>query len=213
MARRFGPVLACLLGCGDDPPTAPLDLVGDLAAESVATVPSDKVRAAAIAGIDARTFLVARAIGQGADFCPECLEPEPTDCAATCRRAVLEVTRFRTGGASDPPSRFHEVFPQTAAHDIGGIEVVALDETHAGVAWLECDNATCGPSLPRQSCTARYTKVDLLTGRSGAIATLYEDWYGELQLAFQPRTRQLLAVVGKQIPSGAGVRAAIYDED
>jgi hypothetical protein len=211
--RRLGLVLAGLLGCGDDRPTSPPDLVGDIAVESVASVPSDKVLAAGLAGIDVRTFVVARATTQGADFCPECLDPGSTDCAATCRRAVLEVTRFRTNGASDPPNRFLEVFPASVSHDVGGIQIVSLDDTHVGFGWLECDYATCGPSLPKQSCTARYTTIDLLTGRHGSIETLYQGWYGELQLAFDPRTRRLLAVVGTQGASSAGVRAAIFDQE
>ena len=210
--RRLGPVLMCLLGCGDDRSAQPINLVRTLGVEGVATLPADKVRAVALAGIDARTFVVVRATTQGADFCPQCLDPDSTDCGAICRRAVLEVSRLRTNGASDPPSRFHEAFPVTASYDVDGIDVVALDATHAGVAWLECDDATCGPSLARQSCTARYTTVDLLTGRHGSIETLYQGWYGELRLAFDPRARQLLALVGTQLASGVGVRAAIYDE-
>jgi hypothetical protein len=212
MARRLGPVLACLLGCGDNRPPPEPDLVGDLAVESVATVSADKVLAIAIAGIDVRTFIVARATTQGADFCQNCLDPKPTDCAATCRRAVLEVTRHRTNGTAEPSGRFHEAFPLTADHDVGALDVIALDDTHAGVAWLECDNATCGPALPRRSCTARYAVVDLLTGRGGPVATLYQGWHGDLQLAFDPRTRRLLALVGEPLASGAGIRAAIYDE-
>jgi len=212
MARRLGPVLACLLGCGDNQRPAEDDLVGDISVESVATVSAEKVLAIAIAGIDVRTFIVARATTQGADFCPNCLDPKQTDCAATCRRAVLEVTRHRTNGTAEPSGRFHEAFPVTAEHDVGALDVIALDDTHAGVAWLECDNATCGPALPKRSCTARYAVVDLLTGRRGPVATLYQGWHGDLQLAFDPRTRRLLALVGKPHASGAGIRAAIYDE-
>src|SRR5689334_15168330 len=169
MARRLGPILACLLGCGDNQRPAEDDLVGDLAVESVATVSAEKVLAIAIAGIDVRTFIVACATTQGADFCPNCLDPKQTDCAATCRRAVLEVTRHRTNGTAEPAGRFHEAFPVTAEHDVGALDVIALDDTHAGVAWLECDNATCGPALPKRSCTARYAVVDLLTGRRGPV--------------------------------------------
>ena len=212
MERRLGLVLACLLGCGDDRPAPVPDLVGDLSVESVAAVSSSRVRAISIAGVDVRTFMVARATTQGADFCPECLGPDPTDCAATCRRAVLEVTRYRTSGASDPPGRFYEAFPETADHDVDAIDVVALDDTHAGVAWLECDDATCSAAAPRRSCTARYTTVDLLTSRRGPIQTLYQGWYGDLQLAFDPGARRLLALIGKPLGAGVGVRAAIYDE-
>lgn len=212
MEWRIGLVVAGLLGCGDDRPAPVPDLVGDLSVESVADVSSSRVRAISIAGIDVRTFMIARATTQGADFCAECLGSDPTDCAATCRRAVLEVTRYRTSGASDPPGRFYEAFPETAEHDVDAIDVVALDDTHAGVAWLECDGATCGASAPRRSCTARYTTVDLLTSRRGPIQTLYQGWYGDLQLAFDPRARRLLALVGKPPGAGVGVRAAIYDE-
>lgn len=190
----------------------PNDLVSELTATRVAMVPSGRVRSIALAGVDATQFFVARATSQGQDFCEECLTADPTECAATCRRAVLEVTRHRTAGAPDAPQRFLEVFPLTQSHDIGALEIVALDDTHAGIAWLECDDAPCGAGQPKRSCTARYTKVDLLTGRHGSVETLYQGWYGELQLAFDPRTRRLLAVIGQQAPSRIGVRAAIFNE-
>ncbi len=206
------PVLAWLLGCGDNQTPPPVDLVGDLVVEQVAAVPSDDVVAAAIAGIDADRLLVASATIQGGSFCQDCLEPVPTSCGAICRRAVLEVTRHRAGGAPDLSARFHEVFPRTKDHEVGALDLVALGEMRAGVAWLECDHAPCGASLPRRSCTARYTTVDLSTGRAGPIETLYQGWYGDLRIAFDPRTRRLLALVGKQARSGVGVRAAIFDE-
>ncbi len=190
----------------------PNDLVGDLTVERVATLATGKVRSIALAGVDATRFFVARAITQGEDFCEECLTADPAECAATCRRAVLEVTRHRTDGAPDAPQRFLEVFPLTQRHDIGSLQLVALDDTHAGIAWLECDDAPCGTGQPKRSCTARYTKVDLLTGRHGAVETLYHGWYGDLRIAFDPRTRRLLALVGKQTPSRLGVRAAIFNE-
>ena len=209
---RLGLVLVGLLGCGDNMTPPPNDLVGDLAVEHVGTLATGNVRSIALAGVDATRFFVARATTQGADFCEECLTADPTECAATCRRVVLEVTRHRTDGAADAPQRFLEVFPPTKSHDVGALEVVVLDDTHAGIAWLECDDAPCGTGQPKRSCTARYTKVDLLTGRHGSIETLYQGWYGELQLAFDRRTRRLLALVGKQTPSRVGLRAAIYNE-
>ncbi|HWO22249.1 MAG TPA: hypothetical protein VNO30_26000 [Kofleriaceae bacterium] len=212
MARQLGAVLVCLLGCGDNLAPPPTDLVADLSTERALVLPASRVLAIALTGIDDHRFLVARATAQGEDFCEECLTADPTECAATCRRAVLEVTRHRTDGPSDTPQRFLEVFPATRDHVLGALQLVSLDEAHAGVAWLECDDAACGTGQPKRSCTARYTKVDLITGRPGTIATLYEGWYGDLQLAFDQRTRRLLAVLGKQAPSRVGVRAAIFNE-
>jgi hypothetical protein len=212
MARQLGAVLVCLLGCGDNLTPPPNDLVADLTVERVATLPTGRVVAIALAGVDAQRFFVARATAQGEDFCEECLTADPTECAATCRRAVLEVTRHRTDGPANAPQRFLEVFPQTQHHVLGALQVVALDPTHAGIAWLECDDAPCGVGQPKRSCTAHYTTVDLLTGRYGTIETLYQGWHGDLQLAFDRRTRRLLAVLGKQAPSRVGVRAAIFNE-
>jgi hypothetical protein len=42
--------------------------------------------------------------------------------------------------------------------------------------------------------------------------TLYEGRFGELQLAADPPTNRLLAFTSKQRPTGAGLRAAIYDD-
>lgn len=211
MVRRLGLVLA-LLGCGDNLTRPPADLIAELSIATVATAAPDDVLAIAIAGLDARTFVIARAETRGFDFCPECLDPESRDCGATCRRAVIDVSRHDLAGNSDPPDRVIEVFPRTPAHDVNAVEVVALDRSRVGVAWLDCDNSTCGPSIAKRSCAARYTTLDLPTGRTGPIEALYEGWYGELQLAFDPRTRRLLALLGAQRASGAGVRAAIYDE-
>jgi hypothetical protein len=212
MVRRLGLVLVGLLGCGDDLTRPPANLIGDLTVATVATMSPDDVLGLAIAALDARTFVLARAETRGFDFCPQCLDPESKDCAAICRRAVIDVTRQDAEGNTDPPDRVVEVFPRTTAHDVNAVEVVALDDTHVGVAWLDCDNATCGPSTAKRSCTAQYTTLDLLTGRASSIETLYHGWYGDLQLAFDRRTRQLLALVGVQRASGAGVRAAIYNE-
>ncbi len=211
MAWRLGPVLVCLLACGDNLTPPPVDLIGELSVEHVAEMPSDRVLAVAIAAATDRDLLIARATTQGADFCQECLDPDSTDCGATCRRAVLEVTHRTGDGAPERSYRFRQVFPQTREHDVAALDIVVLDETLAGVAWLECDSSLCGAARPKQSCTARYTAVDLHTGRPGPIATLYDGWYGDLQLAFDPRTQRLLAVVGKQGASGAGVHAAIYN--
>lgn len=210
MAWRFGLVLACLLGCGDGgPPPDPGPLEG-LTARSVASFPADEVLAIALAGVDTRRFVVASARTQGQDFCPDCLDPSSTDCGATCRRAVLEVAQRRTDAPGELSYRFHEVFPRSREHAVGGIEVVALDETRAGVAWLDCDRATCGAAQPRESCTAFYTTIDLATGQRGAIAQLYDDAYGDLALAYDARARRLLAILSRPA-SGAGVRAAVFD--
>ncbi len=210
MRWRLGPILACLLGCGDNRTPPPVDLIGDLWVEQVAEVPAERVLAIAIAPDRARGLVIARATTQGADFCEDCLDPDSTDCGATCRRAVLDVTHRPGGEAPALSHRFRQVFPETRDHDVTALDVVAVDEARVGVAWLECDRAPCGAGQPKQRCTARYTMVDLLTGRPGPIETLYQGWYGDLQLAFDPRTGRLLAVLGKQAASGTGVHAAIF---
>lgn len=210
MARRLGLVLVLLAGCAEG--SSERDLVSELSVEGVAAMTTSRVLAVSMAGIDAQTFVVARATTQGDDYCPKCLDPAAGSCAAICRRAVIDVTRYHTGAPADPVLRFHEAFPIQWSYDVDAIDVVALDETHAGVGWLECDHTLCGVSTPRRSCTARYAAVDLISGRAQPVATLYQDWYGDLQLAFNPVSRRLLAVLGKQQASGVGVRAAIYDE-
>jgi hypothetical protein len=211
MVWRLGLVLACLLGCGDNETPPPVDLIGDLWVEQVAEVPADRVLAVAIAPDGARGLVIARATTQGADFCADCLDPDSTDCGATCRRAVLDVTHQPGGDAAALSHRFLQVFPETRDHDVTALDLVAIGEAQVGLAWLECDRAPCGAAQPKQRCTARYTIVDLLTGRPGAARTLYQGWYGDLQLAFDLRTERLLAVVGTQGASGTGVHAAIFD--
>lgn len=189
-----------------------MNLVGDLSVEMVATLPADDVLGIAIAGLDERSLVVATAETRGFDFCPACLDPDSTDCAATCRRAVIDVTMLDTVGTAFPPDRVIEVFPRSPAHDVTAIDIVALDDTHAGVAWLDCDHSTCGPGTEKQSCTAGYRTIDLLTGNTGPVSVLYQGWYGDLQLAFDRRARRLLALLGSKAATGVGVYASIYNE-
>lgn len=218
MAWRFGLVLTLLAACAEG--GSQRDLVSALTVEPVANIVSSGVRLVSMAGLDAQTFVVARAMEQGADFCSQCVDPNALGCAAICQRTLIDVTRYSAGVAADPVV-VHEVFPLLQSYSVDALDVVALDETHVGVGWLECDHAICGESTERGSCTARYAVVELpdeqpaalRVGRDApAVATLYNDLYGDLQLAFNPGTRQLLAVLGKQKASGVGVRAAIFDE-
>ncbi|HWU87170.1 MAG TPA: hypothetical protein VN253_07845, partial [Kofleriaceae bacterium] len=212
MARRFGLVVVCVLGCGDNITPPPLELVRQLSVERVAMPSANDALAVAIAPLGERAFVLARADTRGGTFCPECRGRDPSQCPAICRRAVIEVAAFGTSGVADPARRVATVFPATAQHAVGAIDAVVLDWTHVGVAWLACDLAPCASQLAKQRCSASYTTIDLSSGQVGPVQTLYEDRYGDLQLAFDPRGRRLLAVVGTQRASSAGVRAAIYDE-
>ena len=218
MARRLGLVVACAacaacaLGCGDNIPPPSFELIGELSVERVATVSADDALGIALAPLDEGAFVIARADSRGGTFCPGCVDLEPAQCPAICRRAVIEVAVHGTSGTVEPSHRVADVFPATDQHAVRAIDLVVLDRMHVGVAWLDCDHAACAPMLAKQSCTAFYATVDLGSGSIGPIATLYEDRYGDLQLAFDPRARRLLAVVGTQHASSTGVRAAIYDE-
>lgn len=213
MARRLGLVVACVLacpsGCGDNqrPPT--LDLIATLSVERVSTLSADDVLATAIASLGDGAFVIARADSRGGEFCQTC---PPSGCPATCRRAVIGVSVHGSSGAPEPVRPVTTVRPATPEHAIDAVDVVVLDRTHVGIAWLDCDGASCAPGLAKQRCTAQYTTFDLVNGHVTPVQTLFEDRFGELSLTYDPRARRLLAVTGTRRPSGAGVRAAIYDE-
>ena len=212
MPRRLGLVVTCILGCGDNVAAPSLELIRGLSVERVATPSADDALGIAIGPLDERTFVIARADTRGGAFCPECVDHDPSQCPAICRRAAIEVAVYSTSGAVGPSRRVADVFPRTDQRAVGAVELVVLDRMHVGVAWLDCDNAPCAPQRAKQSCTASYRTIDLGSGSVGPIETLYEDRYGDLQLAFDPGGRRLLALVGTQRASSAGVRAAIYDQ-
>jgi hypothetical protein len=102
----------------------------------------------------------------------------------------------------DPEQLESRIAPGPPRHDHGP----AVRGRHRGndIA-LHVDEARGGCAAVERS------RPDLLTGRPGAARTLYQGWYGDLQLAFDLRTERLLAVVGTQGASGTGVHAAIFD--
>lgn len=213
MARRLGlVVVTCILGCGDNHTLPPLGLVAELSAERVAALSSDDTLDIAIAPLTDTAFAIARADTRGGTFCPQCVGIDPSQCPAICRRSLIEVAVHGTTAGAQPARRVAEVFPTTAQRSVDAVALVVLDRMRVGVAWLDCDSTPCSPQRPKQSCTASYTTVQLDSGVVGGIETLYENRHGELQLAFDPRSRRLLALVGTQRPSGVGVRAAIFDD-
>lgn len=216
-------IISCALSvaCGDDragtnaTPDAGSGTGGVAmpSARVVGTIAPDGVRSLAIAALDDHRVAIARAETVGTAFCPDCVGLDPSQCPDVCTRSRISVALHdadaQRTGAWTPVAT---VFPPTDQYDVNQVEVVALDGDRAGVAWLECDNSSCMGLYQKQSCTARYATVDLGTGAVGPIATLYEGWFGDVQLAFDATTSTLLAVVGKREAFGVGVRRALFDE-
>ncbi len=205
--------------CGDN--AAPGDGPGDgedpiadgLRVRQVSTIPHEQVRGLALAALAGDRLAIARADASGDAFCPDCLDLPASECPALCIRSTISVAVLdpATGGLA--PSRpVATVFPASFDHSVDQLEIVALGGDRLGVAWLDCDDARCGGLAAKRSCAARYTTVDLATGAVGTPRTLYEGWFGDLSLAFDPVSRRLLAVIGKDLAFGAGLFRALFDE-
>jgi hypothetical protein len=207
-------VASALGGCGDNlPPDAiQADILAQLSVQVVGTLHPDHDRGLALAALDENTIAVARAISAGDAFCPDCIGRDPALCPAICRRTRIAVEIHHSSGAPDSAVTIVQVFPRSVVHDVDGIDIVSLGNRRVGVGWLDCDNAACQGVFARQSCDARYATLDLNTLQIGPIATLYEERYGELQLASDPSTRRVLAMTTKQSSTGVGLRAAIFDD-
>ena len=208
--------LCLLAACGDN--SAPRDVPdgGDTAAPAVqvvATLPPEGIAAMALAALDEHRVAIASVTRSGDAFCPDCVDLDPSQCPALCRRADVTVslldTRTRALGTPQPVAT---VFPSTFDHSVDQVELVSLGGERLGIAWLDCDNSSCAALAAKRSCTARYTTLDLETGTTGDVHTLYSGWFGDLSLAFEPANRQLLALVGKDLAMGSGIFRALFDE-
>jgi hypothetical protein len=206
-------VVVVVVGCSNSPtdgsggpgPTASLE------ASTVAVLPPDPV--VSITPLDDTHVAIVRGIVSGDAFCPDCVGLDPAQCPLACTRtsislAILDTTTGTLG--SEVP--IQQVFPKSFDHDVNELQTVALGGNRVGLAWLDCDNSRCGAFAGKQSCSARYSVIDLAAGTVGPIKTLYEDRFGRLQLVAS--ADHLLAVTGMSFGSyGAGVRAAIFQHD
>jgi hypothetical protein len=195
-------------------PPPPLD---DLQATTVGTLGSPQGMAGlALAALDEHHVLVARADAAGTAFCPDCAGPEaipPDQCPDACKRTVVTLAVATIEGDSatlGAPLPVHQEYPLSFDHRFRSVQVVSLGEGRAGVSWLECDDSSCG--WAKLSCTAKYTTVDLADGHLGPVQVLYEKLFGDLELAYDEASHQLLAVLGNRMYTGVGVRVATFDE-
>ncbi len=227
-ATAFAALLALGAACGGPTPdTAPSADAGapppppppfdELQATTVGTLGSPQgMSGLALAAIDEDHVLVARATAAGTALCPDCAGPEaipPDQCPDACKRTVITLAVATIDGDSatlGSPLPVHQEYPLTFDHRFRSVQVVSLGDGRAGVSWVECDDSSCG--LAKKSCTAKYTTVDLTDGHLGPVQVLYEKLFGDLQLAFDVATHQLLAVLGNSMYTGVGVRVATFDE-
>ena len=210
-------LLAVGAACGDNlagpqPDASPAGGGVRVTANTAATLDAGDVRGMAIAALDDHGVAVARVDDSGTAICPDCVGLDPSQCPDVCERATVTVRGYDTAGAPGASITIATVFPPSSDHGVDEVDVVALGPDRAGVAWLECDDSTCNALFSKESCTARYTTVDLATGAVAPAHTLYASWFGDLRLTFDASTKRLLAVVGKQEAFGLGVRRAIFDE-
>jgi hypothetical protein len=202
--------------CGDNLTDGSAELVETIAVTQIATLAPADVLALALAPLDVDTVVVARAMARGGAFCGHCAAtPGAGECRSVCKHAVIDVAIHRADGAADLPRSIATVIPTSPFEVIAQLRAVPLGGASVGVAWLECDRSSCDGARAEDRCTARYTTVDFTAFDRGdrAAATLYEDRYGDLQLAYDARSRQLLAVVSGAHPSTAGVHAAVFDRE
>ncbi|MBP6630073.1 MAG: hypothetical protein KA297_11635 [Kofleriaceae bacterium] len=210
----FVVLAACGPARGGDPDAAN-DESPLVAAVSVRPVGSldPAARGYAIAALDERRLAIARLDQAGDAFCPDCVGLSPDECPAQCDRTSVSVAVLDVATrAWDTAHPVAVEFPASFDHDVGQVEVVALDDDRVGVGWLACDNGACGGAFAKRSCAARYTTIDLSSGVVGPVQTLYADRFGDLHLAFDPELRALLAVTGSSLAVSAGLYRAIFDE-
>jgi len=204
-------------GCGggdasSDPDAAPgADLLAPLHVRVVATLPP--TYGLAIAPLDGGRIALAESNVEGDVLCPDCVGLDPAECPAVCKRAVVSVAVVdTTTGEIASPRTVQQVFPSTFDDSVDQVAAASLGGDRVAVAWLDCDDSACMGLFARRSCTARMITVDVVTGDVSAPQTLYERWFGDLRIAFEPTTRRLLATVGKELAFGSGLRAAMFDE-
>lgn len=197
-----------VVGCGSNPSDV-FEL--PLEASTVAVLPVDPV--VSIVPLDDTHVAIARGVVTGDAFCPDCVGLEPSLCPSACTRTTISLAVLdTTSGVLGPELPIQQVFPKSFDHAVNELHTVALGNSRVGLAWTDCDNSRCGGLSSKQSCTARYTVVDLAAGTIGPVAGLFEDRFGRLQLA--ANAGQLLAVTGMPHGAfGAGVRAAVFKDN
>ena len=207
-----GLVVVAMFGCGSINGADDVADPNEQLEASVVGAVSPGLAAASLAALDDNQVAIARATVTGDAFCPDCVDLDPAECPAQCQRTHVSLTVLdATSGAAGRELDIQQVFPKSFDHDVDQVEAVALGSDRVGVAWLDCDNARCGGLFAKRSCTARYTVVDVDTGATTPVVTLYENRFGNLQLV--RGAGQLLAVTGMSYGTyGTGVRAAVFDE-
>lgn len=219
-----GLVLAILLGssgCGDNASVESNALLAHISAESITRHDKEADKAwpngaseIAIAAITDDAIVAATLERRPGVFegCESCRDGRP-DCPGNCRQTTIELVVQRADRLPEPVVSIAKVYPATEHHRIRSVDVVVLDRTHAGVAWLDCNEAECRPGLTRGTCTAHYARVDLYHRRATrSEGPLYSGRFGDLQLAYDPYEQQVLAVVSKPGAPRAGVHFAVFDQ-
>lgn len=210
---RLASLVVLVVACGGTSDESKSDLAGTITTRSVASFMPDGVMFMELAALDEQRIAIARVDRTGDAFCIDCLGLAPEQCPAICERSLISAATVSLAtGEIGEVHPIATVFPRSFDHGVDQVEVVALGGERIGVAWLDCDNARCGGIAARRTCTAQYTTLDLATGIAGAPVTLYTDWFGDLSLAFDPASRRLHAVLGKDLVFGQGIWRAFFDE-
>jgi hypothetical protein len=210
---RLATVLVLLFACGDASEDQQTDLAATLTTRSVTSFVPDGITSMELAALDEQRLAVARVEHVEGAFCPDCVGLDPSECPSVCERSLVSATTVSLAtGELGTPRPVATVFPRSFDDSVGQVHVVALGGERVGIAWLDCDNASCGGLAARRSCTAQYTTLDLATGTVGTPVTLYTGWFGDLSLGFDQPSRRLVAVLGKDLVFGQGVWRAIFDE-
>jgi len=148
---------------------------------------------------------------QGEVFCPDCQTIPIEECPEVCERELVDLwVLAHDGSAVDGPRRVLTYFPASFDHDLRMAHVEPLGDDTLAMVWQECDNQTCGGFFASRTCTARYQRVGLDGTVLSDPVTLYEDWFGDVEIAVDPDAGRLLVVHHSIRGCYTGVRAAQF---
>lgn len=150
---------------------------------------------------------------EGDALCPDCVTLPPDQCPASCERHHLDLhVRDHDGTPLSATERLLTWFPAAFDHYAGVPARVALASGFFGLVWLECDGSPCSPGIAGQSCTGRYQRFDDTGAPSGSAVTLFEGWWGDVELAYNATEDQLLVLhAPPQAGSFGSARVTLID--
>lgn len=159
--------------------------------------------------LDANRLAVIDTVVEGDALCPDCVDIPLDQCPASCERHHLDVhVRDHDGAVLGPAARLVTWFPPAFDHYAGEPARVALGGATFGLVWRECDGRACSPGISSQRCTGRYQRFDGDGQALGEPVTLYEGWWGDVELAYNTAEEQIL-VLHSPIQGGALTSARI----